>query len=170
MAHLPTGFEEFYLESKDRCFRALLATVANAAEADDLLAEAYTRAFANWSFVAVHPAPSAWVVRTALNLHRDRWRSGRRERLAAAPADTQPAFSAFVDPRIIESISRLPKRQREVVIYRVLLDLSADETARELGIDPGTVGTHLRRALGALRSDLHESEPLPPSRKAAHER
>ena len=49
MAHLPNGFEEFYLESKDRCFRALLATVANASEADDLLAEAYTRAFANWS-------------------------------------------------------------------------------------------------------------------------
>lgn len=170
MAHLPNGFEEFYLESKDRCFRALLATVANAAEADDLLAEAYTRAFANWSSVAVHPAPSAWVVRTALNLHRDRWRSGRREQLAALPSERQTAFNAFIDPRILESISRLPTRQREVVVYRVLLDLSADETARELGIDPGTVGTHLRRALGALRTELRESQPRPLSREAPYER
>jgi RNA polymerase sigma factor (sigma-70 family) len=157
MTDLPTGFEEFYLATKDRCFRALLATVANSHEADDLLAEAYTRAFANWSSVAAHPAPSAWIVRTALNLHRDRWRKRRRLHLAAPVEEQQSTFSADVDPAILASIARLPTRQREVVIYRVLLDLGAHDTAQELGIDPGTVGTHLRRALDTLRSDLRES-------------
>lgn len=157
MTDLPPGFEEFYLATKDRCFRAVLATVTNAHEADDLLAEAYTRAFARWPSVADHPAPSAWVVRTALNLHRDRWRKGRRLQSASLVADHKATFSADVDPLILASVARLPRRQREVVIHRVFLDLSADETARELGIDPGTVGTHLRRALATLRSDLHES-------------
>ena len=41
--------------------------------------------------------------------------------------------------------------------YRVLLGLSASDTARELGIDTGTVGTHLRRALAALRVTLDPS-------------
>ncbi|MEN9823398.1 MAG: hypothetical protein RLZ04_1824 [Actinomycetota bacterium] len=168
MAHPPDDFAGFYLESKNRCFRALLATVGNVDEADELLAEAYTRAFANWFSVATHPAPAAWVVRTALNLHRDRWR--RRERLAPLSVERPSAHSSLVDPGIIASICRLPTRQREVLVYRVLLDLSAGETARELGIDPGTVGTHLRRALGALRADLRPSEVLTTTKEPEYER
>lgn len=156
MADLPNGYEEFYLGTRDRCFRALLATVADVNEADDLLAEAYTRAFEAWSIVADHPVPSAWVVRTALNLHRDRWRKRSRLHLVSPSAEPRPAFSAEVDPAIIASIGRLPMRQREVLVYRVLLDLSAETTAHELGIEAGTVGTHLRRALEALRHDLNK--------------
>jgi RNA polymerase sigma-70 factor (ECF subfamily) len=150
----PIEFEEFYLATRDRCFRAVLATVRDGHEADDLLAEAYTRALANWLAVAEHPAPSAWVVRTALNLHRDRWRRTRRLR-AAPPAAAAPApFVADIDPSVLECLSRLTARQRDVVVHRVLLGLSANDTARELDIDPGTVGTHLRRGLAALRGML----------------
>ena len=68
---IDSEFETFYRSAKDPCFRALLATVASAHEADDLLAEAFTRALARWKEVRRHPRPEAWVVRTALNLHRD---------------------------------------------------------------------------------------------------
>ena len=145
------SFEVFYLSTRDRCFRAVLATVREGGEADDLVAEAYTRALAKWSSVADHPAPSAWVVRTALNLHRDRWRKATRLRLEAV----NPApFTAEIDPVILDSIAQLSPRQRDVVVFRVLLGLSAIDTARELGIDAGTVGTHLRRALATLRTAL----------------
>ncbi|MEY4175254.1 MAG: hypothetical protein RI900_2419 [Actinomycetota bacterium] len=154
-------FDAFYRGSKDACFRALLATVGSAAEADDLLAEAFTRALARWSEVRQHPRPEAWVVRTALNLHRDQWRRSVRRRRSLARADAVP-FSNSVDPSLLEAVRRLPERQREVVALRVLLDLSAEQTAEALGIDPGTVGSHLRRALAALRIQLgRNSEPSP---------
>jgi RNA polymerase sigma-70 factor (ECF subfamily) len=156
---LPLSFEEFYLSTKDRCFRAVLATVGDGHEADDLLAESYTRAFANWSSVVDHPTPAAWVVRTALNLHRDRWRKSNRLRPVSPVAEARPSFVADIDPAILASVAQLSSRQRDVVIYRVLLGLSADDTARELGIDAGTVGTHLRRALAALRLALDSSNP-----------
>jgi predicted RNA polymerase sigma factor len=35
--------------------------------AEDLVAEAYARAWASWRKVSRHPAPPAWVVCTALN-------------------------------------------------------------------------------------------------------
>jgi RNA polymerase sigma-70 factor (ECF subfamily) len=159
MANDPViAFEEFYLSTRDRCFRAVLATVGNADEADDLVAESYTRALANWSSVADHPAPSAWVVRTALNLHRDRWRKSNRLRLLP-PMNQEPAFTADIDPALLASLAQLSARQRDVVVYRVLLGLSASDTARELDIDAGTVGTHLRRALAALRGALATSPP-----------
>jgi RNA polymerase sigma-70 factor (ECF subfamily) len=57
------------------------------------------------------------------------------------------------------ALGDLPERQRQVVALRILLELTGDETAAELGISPSTVGVHLHRALAALR--LH-ALPLDP--------
>ena len=43
-------------------------------------------------------------------------------------------------------------------MFRVLLELSAEQTAALLDIEPGTVGTHLRRALSQLR-DITATTP-----------
>ena len=52
---------------------------------------------------------------------------------------------------------KLPKRQREVVVLRVFLDLDTRGTAAALGIAPGTVQAHLHRALKVLRAELEET-------------
>jgi len=172
MVRRPTPeFEAFYRGSKDACFRALLATVGSATMADDLLSEAFTRALTRWSEVRDHARPEAWVVRTALNLHRDEWRRSARRRRVLARSDATP-FSDAVDPALLHSVRSLPERQREVVALRVLLDLSAEQTAEVLGIDPGTVGTHLRRALATLRADIgartdDPNEPTNPTHQEA---
>jgi RNA polymerase sigma-70 factor (ECF subfamily) len=149
---IPTEFEAFYRDAKDPCFRALLATVGSTAEADDLLAEAFTRALDRWKQVRLHPRPEAWVVRTALNLHRDRWRRSQRQQRLLHRHDTTTSVDV-VDPTLLTAVRALPERQREVVALRVLLGLSAEQTAEALGIDAGTVGTHLRRALATLRGE-----------------
>lgn len=154
---VPSEFEAFYLAAKDPCFRALIATVGSVHDADELLAEAFTRSLKRWNTVRSHPRPEAWVVRTALNLHRDQWRRSSRQRRAMARSDAVP-FTEPVDTSVIEAVRSLPERQREVVALRVLLDLSAEETAEVLGIDAGTVGTHLRRALATLRTALDASD------------
>jgi RNA polymerase sigma-70 factor (ECF subfamily) len=159
MRRIPGDFEVFYLRSKDVCFRALLATVESSDEADDLLSEAFTRALARWADVAVHPSPEAWVVRTTLNLHRDRWRrSQRAQRLR--DRHERAGYVDIVDPDLIAAVRSLPDRQREVVALRVLLGLSAEQTADVLSINVGTVGTHLRRGLAALRVLLDAVQPL----------
>ena len=149
---VPTEFEAFYRDAKDPCFRALLATVGSAAEADDLLAEAFTRALGRWKQVRVHPKPEAWVVRTALNLHRDQWRRSQRQQRLHQRSEAATSIDV-VDPALLAAVRSLPERQREVVALRVLLGLSAEQTAEALGIDAGTVGTHLRRALATLRGE-----------------
>jgi len=146
-------FENFYLEARDPCFRALMVTVGSAHEADDLLAEAFTRALARWNEVSVHPRPEAWVVRAALNLHRDHWRRSNRQRRRLVRSDAEPFTEPF-DTELLDVVRALPERQREVVALRVLLDLSAEQTAGVLDIEVGTVGTHLRRALATLRANL----------------
>ena len=62
-----TGFAEFYRASHQRCLRAVIAGAGRPDLAEDLVAEAFTRALVSWRTVRDHPAPEAWVVRTALN-------------------------------------------------------------------------------------------------------
>ncbi|HZC71696.1 MAG TPA: sigma-70 family RNA polymerase sigma factor [Jatrophihabitans sp.] len=51
---------------------------------------------------------------------------------------------------ILRAISRLPTRQREVVVLRYYEDLSVAQIASILNISPGAVSSALNRALAAL--------------------
>lgn len=152
-------FAEFYRRSKDECLFTVLLSVGDKDTAQDLVAEAFARAWASWRTVSRHPAPAAWVVRTALNANISRWRRRRREVPIPDPAviaDVVYADSPAgpVDPRIMAALLRLPARQRQVVALRLFLDLDTGRTAETLGIAPGTVQAHLGRAIAALRADL----------------
>ena len=152
-------FTEFYRRSKDDCLFAVLVSVGDRDTAQELVAEAFARAWASWRTVSRHPAPSAWVVRTALNANVSRWRRGRRELLVpdiGSVADLPAAEDAesSVDPRIMAALRRLSSRQRQVVALRLFLDLDTDRAAEVLGIAPGTVQAHLGRAMAALRDEL----------------
>jgi RNA polymerase sigma factor (sigma-70 family) len=153
-------FAEFYRETCDDCLRAVLVSVGDRDVARDLVDEAFARAFASWRTVSVHPAPEAWVIRTALNANISRWRRRRREVMVADPAGVanaaavDGAVDSPVDPGIMAALMRLPVRQREVVALRLLLDLDTSRTAEVLGIAPSTVKAHLARALLALRAAI----------------
>jgi RNA polymerase sigma-70 factor (ECF subfamily) len=62
-----------------------------------------------------------------------------------------------MDPSMLAAIRRLPERQREVIAFRILLGLSSSEAAHELELSVGAVGTHLHRALNALRISLGDN-------------
>jgi RNA polymerase sigma-70 factor (sigma-E family) len=157
--HDRTDFAAFYTESRDDCLRAALVRPTDLDKAQELVAEAYARAWARWRKVSQHPAPRAWVVRTALNAHTSWWRRRRRE---VPASDHEPATAVLtggepagpVDPAIMAALQRLPARQREVVALRIFLDLDTAHTAEVLGIAPGTVTAHLARAMAALREEL----------------
>ena len=155
----PEEFAEFYEGSRDGCLRAVYASVGDRLLAEDLIAEAYARAWASWWKVSRHPAPQAWVVRTALNTHVSWWRRRRREvswesRGSSDTAPAAPDAGMGVDDQILAAVRSLPARQREVVALRVFLDLDTQTTARTLAIAPGTVTAHLSRAIAALRDQL----------------
>lgn len=153
----PTGgFEDFYLGSRDRVYRSVIALTGDQHDAEDCTAEAFSRSFQAWDSIRNHPAPDAWVVRTAVNLHADRRRSAQRGlRLAPKLVDGHvPPPAVSLDPVLMAAIADLPDRQRQVLVLRILLELSTDETASELGISPNTVGVHLHRALAALRQHV----------------
>jgi RNA polymerase sigma factor (sigma-70 family) len=137
----------------------VLVSVDDQYKAKDLVDEAFARAYASWRTVSTHPAPAAWVVRTALNANVSWWRRRRREVSVPDPGVVaDPALAectdALVDPRIMAALKRLPARQRQVVALRLFLDLDTAGTAAVLGVSASTVKAHLARAIASLRDDL----------------
>jgi RNA polymerase sigma-70 factor (sigma-E family) len=152
-------FADFYRASWEPCLRAVAASVTDPRQAEDLVAEAFAKAWVSWREVRDHPAPRAWVVRTALNTGVSWWRRRRREVTLTGqePGTQEPrpeALSAGMDATLLGAVRRLPAREREVVVLRVFLDLDTETTARHLGIAAGTVRAHLSRAIAALRQEV----------------
>lgn len=91
------------------------------------------------------------------------------------PVDpSTPEAAALLDEvrrALRAALHRLPKRQRQVVTYRMLLGLTTEETAELLKIPSGAVRSALCRGLATLRSmlprerlddlldDLHDDGP-----------
>jgi len=150
-----TEFADFFQASWEPRLRAVVAVVGRQQLAEDQVAEAFARAWASWRTVRRHPAPRAWVVRTALNTGASWWRRRCREVSLAdhdlmAPGD----LDGGLDAPLLTAIWRLPARQREVIALRIFLDLDTATIARHLGIEAGTVRMHLSRAVTALRHEL----------------
>jgi RNA polymerase sigma-70 factor (sigma-E family) len=148
----PTEFADFYESTREDCLRIVLLYVGDRHLAQDLVAEAYTRAWVSWRKVRALGVPRAWVVRVALNTHVSWWRRRRREvALGDHDAPMPVEQRTVVSGDLLTALRRLPPRQRDVVTLRLLLDMDTETTARVLGIAPGTVGAHLHQAVAKLR-------------------
>lgn len=134
------------------------------AEADDVVQEAFVKAYAALPRFRADGEFRGWlltIVRNETrNLFRSRGRRAAREELARLPhADLvlDPEATALDAARRDELLARvrdLPVELREVVACRYLLELSEAETATALGIPGGTVKSRLHRALRVLRKEV----------------
>lgn len=68
-------------------------------------------------------------------------------------------YNQQLDYNIKQAIEKLPERRREVLILRILHDMSYKEIGEVLEISVNTVDTQLRRALKTLREELKIFHP-----------
>ena len=148
---------EFELAFQDlfgRAYRLAYRILGSGPAAEDVAAEALTRAFANWERVAHLPYRDAWVLRVAVNLALDQVRRQQIRLTAAEPADPGDAVALRV--ALLEALGSLPARQRDAIALKFFADLPQAEVARVLGIATGTAKTHIHRGLAALRMQFSD--------------
>ncbi|GGI04965.1 hypothetical protein GCM10011354_11720 [Egicoccus halophilus] len=129
--------------------------------AEELVQEALLRACRRWSHVSTLESPEGWTYRVAVNLANSAWRRRRAQRRAR---ERHGPSGTVVDPDPVEdqlwvrsALRELSVEQREAVILRYLLDLSAEQAADVLGTTPGAVRARTHRAVERLRSQLRPS-------------
>lgn len=153
-----------------RLFRIARGVLRDDAEAEDVVQEAYVRAFTRLEEFRGDSSFGTWVSRIAYNeaLGRLRRRRPTAELTvldSPAQADIIPFPAIATDPertmaqrevqKLLENaIDDLPQDFRSVLISRVVEGLSIEDTAIVLGIKPQTVKTRLHRARKLLHDAL----------------
>lgn len=155
-----------------RLYRLVRAVVRNNADAEDVLQEAYLKAFASLEGFQGQASLSTWLSRIALNTALMRLRGQKRlKRVSPARCLTEaavipfPLTSSTADPERVmaqrqllhlveEATDALPEAFRLVFVARVIEGLSVEETAALLDLPAATVKTRLHRARKLIRSRL----------------
>ncbi|HEX9863717.1 MAG TPA: SigE family RNA polymerase sigma factor [Acidimicrobiia bacterium] len=147
------SFERFYRDTWQRVYRALVVSVNDSDLAREAADEAMVRAYERWRKVSRMSNPEGWVFRVGMN-----WATSRLRRRSLQPRKVEAVGVVqdhdVAEPKLIDAVRNLPRRHRDVVVARYLLDMSEADTALALGIPVGTVKSRLSRALTALKEVL----------------
>ena len=168
------AFRVIMQRGNQRLFRVARGVVRDDGEAEDVLQEAYVRAFAAIGGFRGDAGVMTWLTRIVLNEARGRLRRRRPmvglERIEAAQmdgAEVIPFPNAFgtaspeadaaraqIRGLIEHAVDDLPEAFRIVFIMRDIEECSIEETAANLDLKPETVKTRLHRARRLLREAL----------------
>jgi RNA polymerase sigma-70 factor (sigma-E family) len=130
--------------------------------AEDVVQEAFYGLYRRWDRLKDHSGALYYVRASVLNGCRSviRRRAVRRRGLAHQPAaDSAEAVVLIGEEReeVIRALTRLPHRQREVLVLRFYSELSDEEIALVMGIRQSTVRSAAYRALETLGRALTET-------------
>ena len=155
-----------------RLYRLARGILRNDSEAEDVVQEAYVRAFTHLESFRGDSSLSTWLSRIAMNEALGRLRRRRPAvELDALPQGALEAeiiqfpLSAAADPEksmaqreiqaVVEhAIDELPEAFRLVFITRVIEGMNVEETAEILSLKPETVKSRLHRARNMLRDNV----------------
>ncbi|MFJ3712414.1 SigE family RNA polymerase sigma factor [Streptomyces sp. NBC_01267] len=155
-------FEEFYAHSVKQLVGQVYLMTGDLHEAQDVVQEAFVRAWGRRSALRKDAGPEAWIRTVAWRLAVSRWRGrGRSADAWRRHSDARPAAVSEPDPGtvvLIAALRQLSERQRRVAVLHYVCDLTVEQVAAETGISTGTVKTHLSRARAALAPHLSEEE------------
>lgn len=160
------AFEELVRMYQDIAFRTAFLFTRSAADAEDAAQDGFVKAWAALPRFRSGAPFRPWLLRIVANEARNRRRSaGRRAGLALRAAAAQPPGDAAPSPeaaalrgekrrRLLDCVSSLDERDRDVIAFRYFLELSEQETAAVLGLRTGTVKSRTARALTRLQEAL----------------
>lgn len=150
-------FREFADGRTGHLFRsACLLTSGDTHFAEDLVQETLGRMYALWGRVGRIDNPAAYaqtVLVRAFLAHQRRRSSGERP-YGELPETAVAAGDPTLRLSLLQALSRLPAKDRAVVVLRYWEDRSVQETADALNVSSAAVRTRSSRALAKLRDQL----------------
>ena len=163
-------FELLMRRYNQRLFRTIRCVIVTDEGAEDVLQEAWVRAFEHLGQFAGNAAFATWLTKIALYEAYGRVRKGRRftalenddgeimaeARLGVTDLDDpeKQALRAELGQALQSAVERLPETYRTVFVLREVERLSTLETAQCLSLSEEAVKTRLHRSRALLRRDL----------------
>jgi RNA polymerase sigma-70 factor (sigma-E family) len=144
-------FTEYVAARRASLVRAAVLLGCPIVDAEDIVQTALLKCHRSWRRVQRADQPEAYVYRVLVNTFRD---ARSRRWTGEVPMDDLPDDDHEPDQltglEVRRALASLSPDHREVLVLRYFADLSEAETARALGIPPGTAKSRTARALAAL--------------------
>jgi RNA polymerase sigma factor (sigma-70 family) len=155
------AFEAVVTADVKRLYSLALSILDDAGEAEDAVQETLIKAWRAWDSLADMDRPAAWLTRVCVNHCISRRRALRSRGWpmlglidrAAPPSGTGRGAERIDMDR---AYRRLSNKQRAAITLNYRHGYSVDECAVFMACRPGTVRTHLERALATLRKELKD--------------
>jgi RNA polymerase sigma-70 factor (sigma-E family) len=145
-------FESFFGRVFARAVAVAQQVTGDRASAEDAAVEALAKAHFRWKRIGGQPWRDAWVYKVAVN--EAIRRLPRPVPAQPSPTADDPTDHVALRQALTAALRQLPRRQREAIVLRYLLDFSEAEVAAALGVSQGTVKTHLHRGIATLRRSI----------------
>lgn len=158
-------FSEYVAVRGPAFLRLAYVLTGNAADAEDVVQDALSRALPRWSRICEAEDVDAYVRRMVVNAHVSWWRRFRRkESPVEVVRDDRPqvhdtadtVLAGMADERLWRACTELPRDQRVAVVLRYYEQLSYAEIADLVGCAEPTARSRVFRGLAALRELLGE--------------
>jgi RNA polymerase sigma-70 factor (ECF subfamily) len=143
----------------DRLYAIARLVLRDTDRAEDAVQETLVRCWRDLPALRDASRFDAWIRRLLMRAVTDEFRSGRRQRgaitiLRLEPSTADESGAVAVRDQLDRGFRRLTIDQRSVIVLRLYLGLSIDETAATLGIPVGTAKSRLHYATEAMRVAL----------------
>lgn len=150
---------------RDRLFGLAIGMLRNRAAAEDVVQEAFIKAYRNLKSFRGDASIYTWLYRIAVNTAHNYMRRARRTKEvdfedvapvieAAGPNPAEKAANAELGEAIDNAIQALPPRQREVFILHYFERMTHREIAETLGVTEGAVKANFFHAVQKLKGAL----------------
>lgn len=167
-------FDELIRQHQGRVYRVLYSLTRDEDVANTLTQECFLKAYQSLGTFRGECRIDTWLMRIAINLARDHHKNRRASfwrRLVGlddpdAPDSTEfqteePSAERSLIARqevnaVWKAVTSLPRQQREIFILRFREEMSLAEISEILGLQVGSVKSHLFRAVGGVRKKLKE--------------
>jgi RNA polymerase sigma-70 factor (ECF subfamily) len=158
-------FDAFYAAAFPRLTGQLYAFTGDLGEAQDVVQEAFVRAWGRRHKLLADEAPEAWTRTVAMRLAVSRWRRAKRwvELMRHSPPAEPDPGPGPEHAALVAALRELPESQRMAIVLHHLCDLSVEQVASETGAPTGTVKARLSRGRAALARRLAVDEAEEPA-------
>jgi RNA polymerase sigma-70 factor (ECF subfamily) len=149
-------FEVFFAATNPRLFTALWLVTGDRYEAEEIAQDAFLRVLERWDRVGGLENPESYVFRTAMNVFRNRYRRAAlalRRSISLSPQAIDELAAVEDRDEVIRLLHPLPPRQRAAVVATSILDMSAEEAGRVLGMRSATVRALTSRARTRMKDE-----------------